>query len=275
VHHARQRTVREKLGHDRAVDLDAYFARIAWAGPRTAAGDALAAIYARHVRAIPFENLDVLLGQPPKLALDALEAKLVHARRGGYCYEHATLFAQVLRELGMDPRMHSARVVMVTPRHLAPRTHMFLTLGDHVLDPGFGGQAPLVPVPLDGTRAGDHRIVRDDGGIALEMAGADGSWQRLWWSTLEHDQPIDFEMANHFTATHPSSPFTQRLMARTFTAGGKVGVMNRDVTLVRGGETTTHRLADRAELRALLAEHFGFDLPEIAVLRVPSVPEWQ
>ncbi|HTR56002.1 MAG TPA: arylamine N-acetyltransferase [Kofleriaceae bacterium] len=257
------------------MDLGAYFARIAWTGPRAAAGDALAGIYAHHVRAIPFENLDVLLGRPPELELAALEAKLVHARRGGYCYEHATLFAQVLRELGVEPRTHSARVIIVTPRHLAPRTHMFLTLGELVLDPGFGGQAPLAPVPLDGTPAGDHRIVRVDGGIALEMTGADGGWQRLWWSTLEHDQPIDFEMANHFTATHASSPFVQRLMARTFTRDGKVGVMNRDVTIVRAGETRTHRLADRAELRALIAEHFGFDLPTVAGLRVPSIPEWQ
>jgi len=28
-------------------------------------------------------------------------------------------------------------------------------------------------------------------------------------------------------------------------------------------------------LRALLARHFGFDLPEIEQLRVPSIPEWQ
>ncbi|HEY1556639.1 MAG TPA: arylamine N-acetyltransferase [Kofleriaceae bacterium] len=252
------------------MDLDAYFARIGWTGARSA----LAEIYAHHLRAIPFENLDVLLGRPPKLDIAALAAKLVTARRGGYCYEHASLFAHVLRELGWEARTHSARVVMVTPRQLAPRTHMFLTAGDLVLDPGFGGQAPATPLALDGASTGPHRVVRDELGIALEMATADGGWQRLWVSTLEPDHPIDFEMANHFTATHPSSPFTQRLMARVVTADGRVSVMNRDVTTVRGGETTTRQLADRAELRALFAEQFGFDLPELLALRVPMIPEW-
>src|SRR5690606_16387795 len=151
--------------------------------------------------------------------------KLVVARRGGYCYEHATLFAAVLGELGFSLKTHSARVVMVTPRSAAPRTHMFLSVGDVVLDPGFGAAAPRASVPLDGTPAGSHRIVRDGHEIALEHEG-----QRLWMSSLEHDIPIDFEMANHFTATHPSSHFTQSLMMRAYTADGQVRIRNRDVT---------------------------------------------
>ena len=31
----------------------------------------------------------------------------------------------------------------------------------------------------------------------------------------------------------------------------------------------------RAALRALLVEHFGFDLPEVEQLRVPSIVEWE
>ncbi len=250
------------------MDLDAYFARIGWRGTPELAG-----LLDHHMRAIPFENFDVLLGHPPRLAVDALEAKLVHARRGGYCYEHATLFAAVLRELGLDVRTHSARVVMVTPRSAAPRTHMFLTVGDAVLDPGFGGLAPRVPVPLDGAVAGEHRLVADRGERALEIRDGDG-WKRLWISSFEHDLPIDFEMANHFTATHPASSFTSRLMARAFTADGRVSIFNRDVTIVRGRDTLTHQVADRAALRALVAEHFGFDLPELETMRVPAVPEW-
>jgi N-hydroxyarylamine O-acetyltransferase len=212
----------------------------------------------------------VLFGNKPRLDLGSLERKLVDARRGGYCYEHATLFAAVLTELGFTVNTHSARVVMIAARSSAPRTHMFLSVGDVVLDPGFGAQAPLVPVPLDGTPAGKHRIVRDGSEIALEYDG-----QRLWMSSLEHDIPIDFEMANHFTATHPSSHFTQGVMMRTFTGDGQVRIRNRDVTFVRGNETQTVPLVDRVQLRELVATHFGFDLPEIETMHVPSIPEWR
>jgi N-hydroxyarylamine O-acetyltransferase len=251
------------------VDLDAYFARIGWTGPRTSTPDVLAGTLAHHMRSIPFENIDVLLGRPPQLELPALEAKLVTARRGGYCYEHCTLFAAMLTELGFTVRLHSARVVMVGPRSTAARTHMFLSVGDVALDPGFGGLAPLTPVPLDGTHAGAFQLVRDRGEHALEHDG-----KRLWVSTLEDDQPIDFEMANYFTATHKRSSFTQRLMARAFTDDGQVRVMNRDVTIIRGDETRTQQLADRGELRALFAQYFGFDLPELVTMKIPAVPEW-
>lgn len=246
------------------MNLDAYFSRIAFR-PADAQGDMLPALVERHMRAIPFENLDVLLGDKPRIDVPSLEAKLVEQKRGGYCFEHATLFAAVLTELGMPVKTHSARVVMVAPRHLAPRTHMFLTVGDVVLDPGFGGLAPLTPLPLDGAPVGQHRIVRERDGIALVHGE-----QQLWVSSLEHDQPIDFEMANHFTATFPQSLFVQRIMLRAFTKRGECRIANRDVSL--DGEK--FQLADRKQLREVVAKHFGFDLPALETIRVPSIPEW-
>src|SRR4051812_11919175 len=129
-----------------ALDLDAYFARIQWGGPTHASYGTLAGMLAAHVTRIPFENLDVLLGKPIRLDMGALQPKLVGARRGGYCFEHVTLFAAVLERLGFAPIRHTARVVLVVPRHLAPRGHMLLTVklpeGTFVVDPGFGGLAP-------------------------------------------------------------------------------------------------------------------------------------
>jgi len=65
-----------------------------------------------------------------------------------------------------------------------------------------------------------------------------------------------------------------RLMIRALTPDGRVSAMNRDVTVLRDGVAATHQLADRAELRAFLARYFGFDLPDVDRLRVPSIPEW-
>jgi len=264
-------------------DAAAYLDRIGWRGRLEPSLDVLTGLMRAHMRAIPFENIDVLLGRGIRVDLDSVSAKLVTARRGGYCFEHATLFAAALAQAGFAPVAHSARVVMVTPRSAAPRTHMFLSVTidgtTYVLDPGFGGHGPLVPLPLVEQReiregSDIHRLVRRDGEWVLETL-IGGTMTPLWTSTLEADSPMDFLMANHFTSTWPESPFVNRLMPRALTADGRVSVMNRDVTVLRGAASEKRELADRAALRVLLVEHFGFDLPEAEGVRVPAVPDWR
>ncbi|HXQ22427.1 MAG TPA: arylamine N-acetyltransferase [Candidatus Acidoferrales bacterium] len=265
-----------------AFDLDAYLERIGWEGKPATTAETLAALLGAHMSSIPFENLDILLGRPVQLGLDHLQQKLVRDCRGGYCFEHGTLFAAALECIGFEPVRHTARVVLFAPRSEVPRTHMFLTVplagGTYVVDPGFGALAPRVPVPLvDGAeaRAGSevHWMVRD-GRHWILRTYLDGKTVDAWVSTLEQENAADFEMGNHFTATHPTSPFVNRILMRALAPDGRVTVMNRDVTVARGRETRSTQLADRSALRGLLAEHFGFDLPEVEQLRVPSIPEW-
>ena len=263
----------------RMIDLDRYLARVGWGGATPATFDTLAGLLEAHTRAIPFENLDVLLGRPVRLDLEAIQDKLVRARRGGYCFEHATLFAAALEALGFRPRRHSARVTLFNPRTASPRTHMFLTLdfdgATFVVDPGLGGLAPRFPVPLRRTEDGaTHHMLCDETYWILRARSGDAMVD-AWVSTLEVDNPIDFELANHYTATHPNSPFVNRVMLRAFTPDGRIAVMNREMTITRGTVSEKIELADRAALRALLAEHFGFDLAEVETMRVPSIPEWQ
>jgi N-hydroxyarylamine O-acetyltransferase len=266
-----------------SLDLDAYFERIRWVGTTSPSLQTLSGILRAHMMSIPFENLDVLLGRPVRLDLESVEGKLVRARRGGYCFEHATLFAAALEKLGFQPVRHTARVVLFAPRAASPRTHMILTVplpdGNFILDPGFGAFAPRVPVPLtDGSQVrADHEVhslVRDGRYWMLQTRVGDKNVD-AWVSTLEEDNLVDFEMGNYFTSTHSRSPFVNRIMMRALTSDGRVTVMNRDLTIWRANEPYSTQLADRASLRALVIEHFGFDLPEVERLRVPSIPEWQ
>jgi N-hydroxyarylamine O-acetyltransferase len=261
-------------------DLDGYLARVGWDGSREPTFDTLAGVLRAHMTAIPFENLDVLLGRGVNIDPDAIYAKLVTAHRGGYCFEHGTLLDVALQHLGFSPVVHAARVIMLRPRREAPLTHMFLTVpvagGTFVLDPGFGGHAPLVPVPLgvdaqDGRDA--HRMVRHGNDWVLE-AQLDGAWKPLWSSSFEPAEPVDFLMANHFVSTFPVSPFVTSLMLRAITPHERVSVMNQALTRRREGHEDKRVLESRSALRELLRQDFGFDLPEVEQLRVPSVPQW-
>ena len=265
------------------LDLDAYFNRIRWGGDTRPTYETLAQLVRAHMRYIPFENLDVLLGRGIRIDLESVQEKLVRAQRGRYCFEHATLFAAVLERLGFEPVRHASRVILLSPRTEAPRTHMFLTVplpeGTFVVDPGFGALAPRVPVPLvDGKEAcidGErHWMVRDEGRWILRAQVRSDTPVDAWVTTLEEDYPIDFEMANHYTSTYPASPFKNRILMRSLTDEGRVTVMNRDATIWRGDTPHRFELEDRRALRGLLAEYFGIDLPEVEHMRVPGIPEW-
>ena len=120
------------------LDLDAYLARLGVAA-REPGRDALDELHEAHVRAFTFDNLDVLLGTHPGVDLEAVQAKFVGRGRGGYCFEHATLFAAALQRLGYDVRRRLGRV---GPPTTSPRTHCVVEVTLHgrrlLADPGFG-----------------------------------------------------------------------------------------------------------------------------------------
>lgn len=266
-----------------AIDLDAYFARIGYSGPREPTLSTLRQILKSHMSRIPFENLDVLLGRGVSLDLESLQKKLIEARRGGYCFEHSSLLSAVLERLGFVVTRRAARVVLFSPRTEVPRTHMFMTValpeGDFVVDPGFGGFGSSSPVPLEtgATPSGSERThwMASDGNYTVLKLRRGGDVVDGWVTNLgEDNHPIDFEVGNYFTAMHPESVFRKIVMMSIVTPTGRVSVMNRDVTVHDGAEVTPTQLEDRRAFRKLLVEHYGFDFPEVDTLRIPAIPEW-
>jgi N-hydroxyarylamine O-acetyltransferase len=248
------------------MDLDAYFARIGLRGPRT-----LEALHQAHVSSIPFENLDVLAGRGVDLALDAVFDKLVRRRRGGYCFEHVTLFSAVLRELGFRFRVIGGRVHVGSPLAIPPRTHASLLVdlpeGTFFADPGFGGVGPYSPMLFEADRMqGVHRLVRREDAWMLQNEH-EGAMLDLHAFTLDAFHPIDLEVANHYTATHPSSRFKSNLMVQRHLPNGRITLRNRDLVIREGAEVHRARLDDDA-IHTLLRERFGLEIPRDE-LRVP------
>ena len=202
-------------------DLDAYLDRIAYRGELEPSLSLLTSLHEAHVGAIPFENLDILLGKPIGLDLAAVQAKLVTGRRGGYCFEQNILFRGALEELGFRVTSLAARVRSGATA-LRPRTHMLLQVdlaeGPFLADVGFGGDGPVHPLPLvaepeGGTSANEFQLHRD-GELWVLSGNATGQRTDLYAFTLEPHYAVDFEMANHFTSTHPRSPFLQTLVVQ-------------------------------------------------------------
>jgi N-hydroxyarylamine O-acetyltransferase len=250
-----------------AGGLDAYLARIGYAGALHPDSSTLARLHLAHATHIPFENLDVMLRRPIRLDLPSLQAKLVGAGRGGYCFEHNLLFASVLRALGFAVTPLAARVHYRTAR-TPPRTHMLLLVrvdgADWLADVGFGGEGLLLPVPFgcgEPSRqfAWTYRAAAHAGGWMLQSL-RDGGWLDLYAFTLEPQEMADYEMANYWMSTHPSSRFVQMLTAQLPGVEVRYVLRNHELTQDRGSTTTTRTLADNDELLAVLGELFGLRL---------------
>ena len=221
-------------------DLDAYFARIGYTGPRTATLPTLRAIHALHPAAIPFENFDPLLGRPVPLHIEALQRKMVCGRRGGYCFEQNTLLKAVLEALGFSVTGLAARVLWMIPpdRPPNPRTHMALKVGladgDYIADVGFGGYLLAAPLKLvadieQPTPAGVLQFVRADIWFTLQAQLA-SIWQDVYRFTLDPQLPIDHEVANWFTSTHPNSLFRSNLLIERLTPDSRISLFNKRLT---------------------------------------------
>lgn len=254
------------------IDLDAYFRRIGYDGPDGPTLDTLNAIMDAHVRTVPFENLDVLLGRGVNLAPEAVQDKLITQRRGGYCFEQNGLLLLVLQAIGFDVTPLSARVRYLRPRDVTPpRTHLFLRVVidgvPWVADVGVGGLSLTSAIRFDVegeqvTRHEPRRIVWEDGRF-FHQARLAGEWQDVLEFTGEAMPPIDRELANWYTSAHPESHFRHRLMvARALPDGGRLTLVNREVSVRdRSGQAQTHELFTHDELLDVLATSFGLHFP--------------
>lgn len=92
------------------MDVSAYLRRINYHGSLAPAAQTLRELHRAHMLSVPFENLSIHERQPIVLNDEALFAKVVEHRRGGFCYELNGLFAALLRAIGFDAVMLSAGV---------------------------------------------------------------------------------------------------------------------------------------------------------------------
>jgi N-hydroxyarylamine O-acetyltransferase len=269
------------------IDLDAYCRRIRYTGPLEPTLQALAAVCAAHTAAIPFENLDPLLGRAPLLAPTALQAKLVDQRRGGYCYEQNALLRLALLGFGLQVTSLAARVLwMAAPgAALRARSHMLLTVtlpnapqDKHLVDVGFGGHllgAPLrfQPGLVQRTPGGTERIVEDAGVYRLE-AQLPAGWSPVYQFTLEPHLPVDYEPLNWYTGTHPGSIFCHNLRLERLTADCRAGLLNDKLTLrAPDGAVQTRRIDTADDLASVLDQVFDIALPVPADQLFARVPK--
>lgn len=269
------------------LDLEAYLKRIGISGSLEPTAERLIELQRAHVMAFPFENLEVLMGSTPKLDMGGIVDKLVYRERGGYCFELNALLAAAMERIGYRVERLIARITTASPG-TSPRTHMLMRVhapGEDperfwIVDAGLGFIRPFEPLPFVEGEVVSHigwkyTVASLGEGVWALRVNDDGeAWRELYKFALERQYPADYRVSNHYTATHPSSPFIAKPLIGLVAQDSRLFLRGLELTEVASSGKVIREIS-AGDLFPILSERFGIKLSEaeMEALR-PRLSEW-
>lgn len=232
--------------------------------PATAEG--LAALQLAQRQAIPFENIDVLLGREIRIDADAVFKKLVSDRRGGYCFEQNILLASAVTAMGIAVRPVLARV-WLNADSTPPHTHMALLAAvdndECLMDAGFGGgYCPPVRLADGATSVGpdgsNYRLSHDAQSNWMLERSHKGDTARQFSFDLAEVFTADIALSNHWTSTHPASRFMRHLIVNRISKDGRISLTDQKLDRADGTET----VGSPARLAEILEREFSLKISD-------------
>lgn len=252
--------------------LDDYLRRIGLAHSPRADLDGLRQVHRAHLRAIPYENIDVQLKRPVTIEPGAALEKIVSRRRGGWCYEMNGSLGWALDKLGFKVARLAGSVMRETLGDAFPANHLVLKVelpeGLYLADAGFGDG------PLDPIRIAPGPF--SSAGFDFHLTQLDDVWWRLTNHPLGGARSFDFALHAADEAALASmcerlqaeawSPFVQNLVAQRHTPEGITVLRGRVVRMITPQGYTDRILDSADELVRFIDEAFGLRVPEVAPL---------
>lgn len=251
--------------------MNKYLQEIGFKGTPQVSFETLYELHRLHTLRFPFENLTPFLYQEVKLDIESVENKFLNEGRGGYCFEQNLLFMTALRNVGFKVRPLGARVLYNQPEELITRrSHMLMTIDldgkTYIADVGFGGMTQTVPIEFkEGvdlkTTHENFRIGRLGDDYKIE-ANVGGMWKTLYRFDLQEQHSIDYEVANFYLYTHPSSIFRNNLIAALPVENGRYALSNNVFTTYRFNRDPEKKILTTAsEVKDVLTNIFRIKLP--------------
>ena len=249
------------------VDIPAYLERIAYSGATKRDSATLRAIHRAHLFTVPFENLDIALGRKIVTDESKILNKIIARRRGGFCYELNGGFAALLRELGFQVTLLSARVARPNDSEGPEFDHLALRINleeSWLVDVGFG-ESFLEPLHLEAETeqvdpAGTFRLVQDADRWHVQRAEPDSGWKAQYSFSMQSRQLEEFAAMCHYHQTSPESHFTQNSICSRATPEGRITLSGMKLIVTAHGQRKERTLASQEEWTATLREEFGIRL---------------
>ncbi|MFE2686932.1 arylamine N-acetyltransferase family protein [Streptomyces mirabilis] len=271
-----------------SAQADAYLRRIGAHHPAWPTSGVLRDLHLRHLKAVPFENLSIHLGEEIVLEEKRLLDKVVGGRRGGFCYELNGAFGALLGALGFDVTLLAGRVYGEEGRLGIPYDHLALRVrtvdgGDWLADVGFGAHShyPLAfGARTEQVDPGGTFRVLEAGPDAAGVRGVGGRREAEDLDVIRDGGPQyrlevrprvlgDFASGAWWNSTSPKSHFTRSLVCSRVTEdGGRITLSGRNLTATApDGTKEVSELATDEEVLALYRERFGIELDRVPEVR--------
>ena len=250
------------------MNIKHYLKRINYTGDLSLNLEVLKNLQQSHLLYVPFENLDIQYGNTIDLDLDKIYSKVVEQGRGGFCYELNGLFNELLRELGFNSKMISARVYDSKNQKFGEEfDHLAIIVKlnnvEYLVDVGFGEFAfhPL-KMELNKTQSdprGDFIIEEHKNGY-YQVSKMEGETKLVEYIfTKKKRDLMEFTEMCRYHQTSPKLHFTQKRLISKPTQNGRITISGNMLKVTDNGGIIKELTFDNQNFSELLLNWFGIE----------------
>lgn len=247
------------------MNRDAYFSRIGLTpGELPSDLETLKLLQTAHLLAVPFENLDIHWKRPIALDIAKFYKKIVEHRRGGFCYELNGLFNELLRDIGFETRLISARVYNGKDDfgHEYNHAAIIVSIGkdEYLADVGFGdftaGPLRFVIEEKQADRNGVYVIRKHDDEYFKVAKRTGDMWKPEYVFKDTARDLAEFAEMCDFQQYSPESHFTKGKLCSVMTTDGRKTLTDKSFIVTNGTSRTEKQIADEADFLSVLTNEF-------------------
>ncbi len=246
------------------MELNKYLQRIGFKDKHKPDVETLFQFHRAHLFTVPFENLDIHLGKEIILDTEKFYEKIVLSNRGGFCYELNGLFFTLLKQLGYDAKMISARVANSKGGFGKDFDHMAIIVkldDEWLVDVGFGDSF-ILPIKLEIDLLQPqygfiYKIVKHDDENLKLMRSQDGNeFNDQYIFTRKERALEEYTKMCIYNQTSPQTSFTQKRICTLATEDGRITLSDLKLIITQNGVKTETQLKDEEEFNLNLRKHF-------------------
>lgn len=250
------------------MDISKYLSRINYRGKLSPTLKVLQALQNAHLLAVPFENLDIHLNRIIELDVEKLFDKIVIRNRGGFCYELNGLFFELLKTIGFDAKMVSARVYDSIKGYGPEFDHMAIIVRindvDYLTDVGFGEFTNLpLEINLDKIQhdeRGKFIIEQYDKYYFKVSKETEEKWIPQYIFSFTKRELSDFNGMCLYHQTSPDSHFTQKRICSVATKNGRITLTGNILKIREGSTLKEESINKNLNLESILIKYFNIKL---------------